>query len=116
LSARAIRVSRSVIQSLERKRDSTKDGAIIGAAIGAGFGLFLVFAGDPHKPRELASSLATEAVTTAIGGASGWTIDLVRSKPHLEFEASPEAGLKIHVMPLLARDGQGLAVVASVGH
>jgi HAMP domain-containing protein len=105
----------TVIQSLERPRDSTRNGAAIGAGIGLGFsGAMFVHAlvVDRNEMDEWATSYAgAAAVSTGIGALIGWAIDAARSKPHLRFDASSGGRTTVSVQPVYSRDrGIGLAV------
>jgi len=106
----------STIQSLERPRDSSRNGALIGAGIGAGVSLaqFIhAVAVDYNEIDEWGSSyLALGAVFTGIGAAAGWAIDFAHSKPHIRFGAPSTGSTEIRVAPLLVR-GAGLALVVS---
>ena len=102
------------LKSLERPRDSSRNGALIGAAIGGGFWLAMfVYAAavDYNDIDEWgATYLAAGAVGTGIGALAGWAIDRARSKPHIRFDAPSPGAMTIRARPLLTR-GPGLAIV-----
>lgn len=79
------------IQSLERPRDSSKNGMLIGAGIGAAIaaGLFAYAAVvDANEMDEWGPIYAGLGVgTAAIGAIIGWTIDSAKSKPRVQFRA-----------------------------
>jgi hypothetical protein len=104
------------VRSVERRRDSTRNGTLIGAAVGAGVGFgFLIRAGavDANEADEWAAGyLAFAGVTTGVGALAGWAIDAARSRPHIRFDAPPRQGLTIRPVPLLAR-GSGVALAVS---
>jgi hypothetical protein len=85
-------ISLSTIQSLERRRDPVRNGALIGAAAGASAGgaMFLTaFAIDRNEMDEWAPFyLGATAVSTGLGAVIGWAVDAARSKPRLWFEPS----------------------------
>ena len=103
------------IQSLERPRDSARNGAAIGAGVGAGFGgamFAYAFVVDRNEMDEWAPLyLGAAAVYTGIGALIGWAIDAASSKPHITFEASSQRRAKVSVQPVyLGRRGIALAV------
>jgi hypothetical protein len=103
------------IQSLERPRDSSRNGALIGAGVGAGLtGAMFVHALviDRNELDEWAPIyLGYGAVFTGIGALVGWAIDSARSKTHVRFDAGAPR-LQVGVAPLVSR-GRGLAVTLS---
>jgi hypothetical protein len=105
------------ILSLERPRDPSQNGAILGAGIGAGIGggLFLyALAVDRNEMDEWAGFYAgTAAVFTGVGALIGWAVDAAHSKPHIRFEASPGGRTAVRVQPAFSR-GRGIALVVSI--
>ena len=95
------------IQSLERPRDSSRNGALIGAAVGAGFGgamFAYAVAVDRNEIDEWAPIyLAYAALSTGIGALVGWAVDSGNSKPHVRFDRRSTAATTVRVMPLLSR-------------
>ena len=91
---RDVTIALDAIQSLERPRDSARNGAALGAGIGAGFGgaMFVrAIVIDRNEIDEWAGAyLAATAVCTGIGALIGWAIDAAKSKPHIRFDASSE--------------------------
>jgi hypothetical protein len=104
------------IQSLERPRDSARNGAILGAGIGAGIGgaLFLhALVIDRNEMDEWAPAYAAGAAAfTGIGALIGWAADAANSKPHLRFDAPSGAQTTVSVRPLYSR-GPGIALAVS---
>ena len=104
------------IQSLERRRDSVRNGAAIGAGIGAGFGAAMfthAYVIDRNEIDEWAPLyLGAAVVYTGIGALIGWAIDAARSKPHITFEPSPQGKAKVRVQPVYLR-GRGIALAVS---
>ena len=115
--ARDVTVPFNAIQSLERPRDSARNGAALGAGVGAGFGgaMFVhAFVIDRNEMDEWATLyVGAAAVCTGIGALIGWAIDAASSKPHIRFDASPGGRTKISVQPAYSR-GRGIAVAVSV--
>lgn len=109
-------VPRSAIRSLERPRDSSRNGALIGGGVGAGVGLAMfAFAAsvDRNEMDEWGPAyLAGTAALTGLGALVGWAVDAAHSKPHLRYDAPGSTTTKIGVRPLLAR-ARGLALVVS---
>jgi hypothetical protein len=104
------------IRSLERPRDSTRNGAAIGAGIGAAFvGSMFVHAlvVDRNEFDEWATLyLGAGAIYTGIGALVGWAIDAANSKPQIRFDASSTARATVSVRPVLIRGG-GIALAVS---
>lgn len=111
---RTVTIPLDAIQSLERRRDSVRNGAAIGAGIGAGFGgamFTYAFVIDRNEMDEWAPFyVGAAAVYTGIGALIGWAIDAARSKPHITFE--PSSHTKISVQPLY-RQSRGIALAVS---
>lgn len=109
-----ITVPLATIRSLERPRDSSRNGLLIGAGIGGGFvlGMFVYAAAvDYNEIDEWASMyLAMGAVYTGVGALVGWAIDSAHSKPRVRFNAPSAETIRIGVAPLLARR-KGMAFV-----
>jgi len=80
------------IRSIERRPDSSKNGALIGAGIGAGFALGMfswAFASDRNEMDEWGKAyLVGGALTSGIGALLGWAIDAAHSKPRVRLELS----------------------------
>jgi hypothetical protein len=97
------------IQSLERRRDSARNGAVIGATIGAGLGGgMFAYASvvDRNEMDEWAPFyLRATAVSTAIGALIGWSIDAAHSKPHIRFEPSSGRRPTVSVQPVISPRG-----------
>jgi hypothetical protein len=104
------------IRSVERPRDSSRNGLRIGAGVGGGLALGMFVYGaavDYNEIEEWAPTyLAMGALYTGIGALAGWAIDSAHSKPHVRFNAPPAETMRIGVTPLLARR-KGMAVVMS---
>ena len=112
---RTVTIPLDAIQSLERRRDSVRNGAAIGAGIGAGFGAAIftyAFVIDRNEMDEWAPRyVGAAAAYTGIGALIGWAIDASRSKPHITFAPSSQGNPKVSVQPVyLRRRGIGLAV------
>ena len=112
---RIVTVPLNMIRSLERRRDSVRNGATIGAGIGAGFGgamFTYAYVIDRNETDEWAPLyVGTAVVCTGIGALIGWAIDAASSKPHITFEPSSQRKAKVSVQPvLLRRRGIALAV------
>ena len=114
---RDLTIPLDTILSLERPRDPSRNGAILGAGVGAGVGgaLFLyALAVDRNEIDEWAGYYAgAAAVCTGIGALIGWTVDAAHSKPHIKFEASSKGKAIVSVRPVYSR-GRGLALVVSI--
>jgi HAMP domain-containing protein len=113
---RDVTIPLDAIQSLERPRDSARNGALIGAGIGAGFaGAMFVRAVvvDRNELDEWAALYAgTGAVCTGLGALIGWALDAANSKPHIRFDASSGRKTKVSVQPVYSR-GRGIALRVS---
>ena len=111
-----ITVPRSAIQTLERSRDSSRNGALIGAAIGGGVVLAMfVYAAavDFNEIDEWAPTyLAFGGIFSGIGAVTGWGIDFAHSKPWIRFDVSSPSTLEIRVIRSLSR-GPGVALAVS---
>jgi hypothetical protein len=116
LRPRDVTLALDAIQSLERPRDSARNGTVIGAGIGAGFGgaLFVhAIVIDRNELEEWAPVYAgVAAVCTGIGALIGWAVDAANSKPHLRFDASTVKRANVRVHPVYAR-GRGIALAVS---
>lgn len=106
----------SALRSLERPRDSSRNGALIGAGIGGGVSLAMfVYAAavDYNEIDEWGPTyLAIGGIYTGLGALAGWAIDLANSKPHIRFDAPSTGTMTIRAVPLLSR-GPGMALVVS---
>lgn len=104
------------IRSLERPRDSSRNGVRIGAGAGAGVGLgMFIYAAavDYNEIDEWAPIyLSMGAVCTGVGALAGWAIDSARSKPHVRFNPPSAETVRIQVAPLLTRR-KGMALALS---
>jgi len=109
-----VTVPRSAIQSLERPRDSSRNGALIGACVGGGFVLAMfVYAAavDANEMDEWGQGyLAAAGAFSGIGALAGWAIDRANSKPHIRFNAESPRASTIRVVPQLSR-GPGVRLV-----
>ena len=113
---RNVTIPFKAIQSLERPRDSAKNGAAIGAVIGAGFGgaMFVhALVIDRNEIDEWAAFyVGAAAVSTGIGALIGWAVDAANSKPHIRFDASSAGRMKVSLQPVFSR-GRGIALAVS---
>ena len=104
------------LKSLERPRDSSRNGALIGAGVGGGFSLAMFVHAAAVDFNEIdewgAGYLAAGAISTGIGALAGWAIDRAHSKPHIRFDAPSPRTVMIRAVPLLSR-GPGMAIVLS---
>ena len=79
----------SALRSLERPRDSAKNGALIGAGIVGGFVLAMFTYALTVDRNELdewgPTYLAAGSIMTGIGALAGWVIDRAHSKRHIRF-------------------------------
>lgn len=111
-----VKIARTAIQSLERPRDSSRNGVLIGAGIGAGVSLAMFVhaaAVDYNEIDEWAPIyLGVGGVFTGIGALIGWAVDAAHSKSHVRFDASSIAKMRIRVVPLFSR-APGMALVVS---
>ena len=114
---RDVTIALNAIQSLERPRDSARNGAALGAGIGAGFGgvMFIhAIVTDRNEMNEWATLyVGAAAVCTGIGALIGWAMDAANSKPHIKFDASPGGRTKVSVQPVYSR-GRRIALAVSV--
>ncbi len=112
-----VTIALNAIQSLERPRDSARNGAAIGASIGAGFGgAMFVYATvvDRNEIEEWAAPyVGAAAVCAGIGALIGWAIDAAHSKPHIRFDLSSEGRTKVSLQPVFSRGG-GIALAVSL--
>ena len=113
-----ITIPLNTIRSLERPRDSARNGAAWGAVAGAGTGgtMFLVaLVTDRNEIDEWGPAYAgATAICTGIGALIGWAVDAAYSKPHLRFDSSHGARPAVRVRPLYSPGyGVGLAVSVS---
>ena len=111
-----ITVPLSAIQSLDRPRDSSRNGALIGAGIGGGvtLGMFVwAVSVDRNEIDEWGSIyLGMGVLYTGIGALTGWAIDAAHSKRHIRFDAPSTGTMTIRVAPLLSR-ARGMSVVVA---
>ena len=111
-----VTIPRAAIQSLERPHDSSRNGVLIGAGAGAGVSLAMfAYAAsvDANEIDEWAPAyLAVGGIFTGAGALIGWAVDAAHSKPHVRFDASRTARMRIRVVPSFAR-APGMALVVS---
>ncbi|OFW03297.1 MAG: hypothetical protein A3H96_19555 [Acidobacteria bacterium RIFCSPLOWO2_02_FULL_67_36] len=111
-----LKLSNAEIRSLERPRDSVRNGALIGIGVGGGFSAVMfitAMAVDRNEMDEWGPGYAAGAVAlTAIGALIGAGIDAARSRPHIRFDAQPRGGRHVSLAPLVGRR-RGMAVVVS---
>jgi hypothetical protein len=114
---RDVTIELDAVQSLQRPRDSVKNGAALGAGIGAGVGgaMFIhALAIDRNELNEWAPIyVASTAITTGIGALIGWAVDAARSKPDITYDAVPSRRTRVSVQPLVSR-GPGIGVAVSI--
>jgi hypothetical protein len=113
---RDVTIALNALQSLERPRDSPRNGAALGAVIGAGYGgaMFVrAILVDRNEMDEWATFyVGGAAVCTGLGALVGWAIDAAKSKPYLRFATSSEGRTKVTVQPVYSR-GRGIALSVS---
>jgi hypothetical protein len=111
-----VRIPHNAIRSLERRRDSSRNGALIGAGIGGGYALTMfVWAAsvDRNEIDEWGPAyLAAGGLCTGIGALAGWAIDRARSKPHIKFAAPSTGAVTVRAVPLLSQR-RGMALIVS---
>ena len=111
-----VTVPLGTIRSLERPRDSSRNGVLIGTGVAAGvsLGMFIYAAAvDYNEIDEWGPIyLAMGAVYTGVGALVGWAIDSAHSKPHVRFTAPSSETMRIRVAPLLA-ERKGMVLVMS---
>ena len=111
-----VRIPRASIQTLERPRDSSRNGMLIGAGAGAGVSLAMfayAAAVDANEIDEWAPAyLGVGGILTGVGALIGWAVDAAHSRPYVRFEASPTARMRIRVVPSFSR-APGMALVVS---
>ena len=95
---RDVTIPFSAVQSLERRRDSVRNGTLIGAGIGGGTVLVAFVWAVSVDRNEIdewgLSYLAAAGLYTGIGALAGWAIDSARSKPHIRFDAPSRGSAK----------------------
>lgn len=103
------------VLSIERPRDSARNGAMIGAGIGAAYGAAMFVHAvvvDLNEMDEWAGFYAgAAAISIGIGALIGWAIDAGHSKPHIRFDPSAER-TRVSVQPVYA-PGRGIALAVS---
>lgn len=113
---RDVTLALDAIRSLERPRDSARNGMALGGGIGAAFSGAMwihAMAIDRNEMNEWAPAyLGVTAVSTGIGALVGWAIDRMNSKPHIRFDSSAEGRTTVSVQPV-SSGGRGIAVVMS---
>jgi hypothetical protein len=104
------------IKSLERPRDSARNGALIGASIGGGAVLSMAIyalAVDANEADEWAPMyLGMGALFSGIGALTGWAIDAAHSKPPIRFDAPLSPTARNRIAPLRSRS-RGMSVTVS---
>ena len=104
------------IQSLERLRDSTRNGMLTGAGIGAGFvGAMFAYAVavDRNEIDEWGPIyLGYGVLFSGVGGLIGWAIDAKHAKPYARFDKPVVETARISLVPLGSR-GRGMALVVA---
>ena len=115
-SGRSVTFPLSELRSLERPRDSSRNGTLIGAGIGGGLalGMFVwAVSVDRNEIDEWAAGYALGgAVYTGLGALIGWAIDRAHSKPHVRYDAASATSTTIRVAPSFER-GAGMRVTVS---
>jgi hypothetical protein len=113
---RDLTIPLDTLQSLERRRDSVRNGVGLGAGVGAGFGgaMFVhAILIDRNEVDEWATLyVGAAAVCAGIGALVGWAIDAARSKPHVRFDAASGGGTSISMQPRYSRE-RGMALTVS---
>lgn len=116
LAAQIVTLRFDRMQVLERRRDPTRNGVVIGAGVGAGFGGAMFAYGlvvDRNEIDEWAPAyLGAAAVFTGMGALIGWGLDAASSKPHITFKPSSTGRAKLGVRPAY-RGGPGVALTLS---
>jgi hypothetical protein len=111
-----VTVPLDTIRALERPRDSSRNGVLIGVGVAAGLSLTtFVYAAavDSNEIDEWGPIyLAMGAAYSGVGALLGWAIDAAHSKPHVKFNAPPAETMTIRVAPAFAW-GKGMAFVLS---
>ncbi len=114
---RNVTILLDTIQSLERPRDSVRNGTIIGAGIGAGLGGAMFISAaiiDRNEIDEWAKLYGGFAlICTGIGAVIGRAVDGVQSKPHIRFDAPARRHTRISVQPVYSR-GRGIGLAVSL--
>jgi hypothetical protein len=104
------------LRSLERPRDTSQNGALIGAGIGGGTVLAAfvwAVAVDRNEIDEWGPGYAVSgALYTGLGALIGWAIDRANSKPHVRYDTPSATSPTIHVAPLFVH-GPGIGVTVS---
>jgi hypothetical protein len=113
---RDVRIPLDAIQSIERRRDPPRNGALIGAGVGAGItGAMLIaaVAVDRNEIDEWAPIYLGYGVAfSGLGALIGWAVDAGRSKPAVRYDrpASESSRVTVAVSP---RGRRGVAVIVS---
>jgi hypothetical protein len=112
VSSRTATIPLTAVRSLERPRDSLRNGTWIGAGIGAAFGAAMFIHAtivDRNEMDEWAGLYAGfAAASTGIGALVGLAVDASKSKPHIIFE--PVSGARPTLDIRLGRSRVALAV------
>lgn len=103
-----------VIAALERRRDSTLNGALIGAGVGGGamLGVFLyMVAVDRNEMDEWAGAYAASGLVAAgIGALVGWGIDAAQSRAAFTYRPETTRATQVRIGPMISRNAAGLGV------
>jgi hypothetical protein len=114
---RQVLIRLTEIRTIERPRDSTRNGTLLGAAVGGSVGAAMFVHAlivDRNEIDEWMPLYAGfTAVSTVVGGLIGWTIDTARSKPHVRFDADLGKQTRLVVHPMVSRDRVVIAVTVS---
>ncbi|MBI2839823.1 MAG: hypothetical protein HYX75_16035 [Acidobacteria bacterium] len=96
------------IRSLERRRDSLLNGALIGMAVGGGAVVAMEVGYNDWSEPGIAPAIAA---ATAVGGCVGAIVDALICKPRLCFEAAADRRpVSLNVSPHGAGFGKGVLV------
>jgi hypothetical protein len=102
-----ITVPLSTVRPLERLRDSSRTGTLIGAVIGTGVGLAMFIHAAAVGYDEIDESgpiyVGIGGGCTGIGALTGWAIDTAHSKPHIRFDAPSNRSTEFRVTALRGR-------------
>lgn len=104
------------IESLDRRGDSAKNGALIGAGVGAGVGIALfahAYAIDANEMDEWAGGYALGTlVTTGLGALIGWAVDAANTRPDFHYVRARPPVTRLQLVPM-GSWGKGVAVVVA---
>jgi hypothetical protein len=115
-SRRDVRIPLDAIQSIERRRDPARNGALIGAGVGAaitGAMVITAVAVDRNEIDEWAPLYLGYGVAfSGIGALIGWAVDAGRSKPAVRYDRRADDSSRITVA-VSPRGRRGVAVIVS---